>query len=156
MALRPSADDEARHLLALYGSPSEVGKVLAIQFTVIQSRTQLVMTMATIILSVSGFSGPRIANSGLFAREAMIFGLCFVLLAVVFTLAGSLRINFLTQFMHPDPVERLSMMITYRNRKTAWYVWQLALVVGGLACFVGALISYLLHGQPVVLPVLGP
>ena len=153
---RPTADDEARHLLALYGSPSEVGKVLAIQFTVIQSRTQLVLTMATIILSVSGFSGPRIANSGPFARHAMIIGLCCVLLAVVTALVGSLRINWLTQFMHPDPVQRLSLMITYRNRKTTWYVWELAMVVCGLACFVLALISYLQHGVPVALPPFSP
>jgi len=138
-------------MLSIYGTAGEAGKVLTIQFTVIQARTQMVLTLATIILSVLGFSGPRIAGSGLFAREAMIIGLLCVLGGVVTALISSLRIYWLTQFLETDAVERLSAMISYRNRKTRLFVLELAMVVCGLSCFVAALIAYLLSGSHALL-----
>jgi hypothetical protein len=138
------AEDEAAHVLVLYGSATAATKALSTQFTVIQARTQLVLTLATIMLSITGFSGPRIAESGLFARLAMVAGLGFALLGILVALLGSLRIRWLTQFIDPDDRVRLAAMIRYRNRKTLWFMWELGLIVVGLTCYVAAVAAYLL------------
>ncbi len=130
-------------MLELHGSPTSAMKALSAQFAVIQSRTQLLLTLATLTLTITGFSGPRIAVSGAFARAAMICGLVLVLMGVVAALVGSLRIRWLTQFIGANPHEELAAIIAYRNRKTAWFVWELLLVVGGLSCYVAAVIAYL-------------
>ena len=143
-----AAEDEAAHLLELYGTAPEAIKVLSAQFGVIQSRTQLILTLATIMLSITGFSGPRIAESGLFARGAMVIGLAFVLLGLGLALLGSLRIRWLTQFIGGDIQARLAAMISYRNRKTVWFAWELALIVIGLACYVAAVVAFLLTTPP--------
>jgi hypothetical protein len=138
-------EDEAAHLLELHdGSASAATKALATQFSVIQSRTQLVLTLATIMLSITGFSGPRIAESGRFACVAMVCGLGLALGGVALALLGSLRIKWLTQFIDPDPRARLAAMIEHRNRKTAWFMVELAMIVAGLACYAAAVVEYLL------------
>lgn len=135
--------DEAAHMLELHGTAAAAMKALSAQFSVIQSRTQLLLTLATLTLTITGFSGPKIALSGAFARGAMIAGLVLVLAGVVAALIGSLRIRWLTQFIGGDAREELAAIIAYRNRKTAWFAWELLLVVGGLSCYVAAVIAYL-------------
>lgn len=141
-------EQEAEHLLALHGGAAGATKALSLQFSVIQSRTQLLLTLATIILSITGFSGPRIAASGLVARVAMALGLGFVLAGILLALLGSMRIRWLTQFIDPDERQRLSAIIAYRNRKTLWFMWELGFVVAGLACYVAAVVWYLIHPPP--------
>src|SRR4051812_31485428 len=96
--------DEAARLLALHGGADRLASCLEVisrQFATIQSRTQLLLTLATITLTITGFSGPRIAESGEFARYSLVAGLGFVLLAVA-VLLSTLRIRWLTQFHGTD------------------------------------------------------
>jgi hypothetical protein len=147
----PSPADEAAYLLSLHqGSAAEAMKVLSSQFTVIQSRTQVLLTLATLTLTITGFSGPRIAHSGAFARYAMSAGLGFVLLGLIGLLWGSLRIRWLTQYVDADPQRAIAAMVTQRNRRTIGFAIQLVLLVAGLSCYVAAVIAFLLHGDPLV------
>ncbi|MBA2479652.1 MAG: hypothetical protein H0V44_03240 [Planctomycetes bacterium] len=149
----PEPADEARHLLSLHqGSAAEAMKMLSTQFTVIQSRTQMLLTLATLTLTITGFSGPRIAQSGVFARYAMSAGLALVMIGVVFLLWGSLRIRWLTQYIDPDPQRAIATMIAQRNRRTAGFSLQLLLLVAGLTCYVSAVIAYLMTGDPLAGP----
>ncbi|MBA2481049.1 MAG: hypothetical protein H0V44_10320 [Planctomycetes bacterium] len=144
----PSASEEGAHLLGLHhGNAAEAMKVLSAQFAVIQSRTQLLLTLATLTLTITGFSGPRIAHSGAFARYALSGGLGLVLVGVVALLWGSLRIRWLTQYIDADPAQALTAMIAQRNHRTAWFGVQLVLLVSGLAAYVAAVIAYLLQGD---------
>ena len=82
--LIPDPHAEAERLLAVHGSDglAKVQGILSQQFQVLQSRSQLLLTLATITLTITGFSGPRIADSNPFGGPLMAIGLCFVLLAV--------------------------------------------------------------------------
>jgi len=141
----PSPAEEAAHLLELYGGGERLAVCLELvsrQFAVIQTRTQLLLTLATITLTITGFSGPRIAASGTPARLLLASGLALVLAAVV-VLLSTLRIRYLTQFTGHDARTTLERAIAYRNRKTRWYLVELSLLTCGLTAYVGAVLIYL-------------
>lgn len=144
--MTPDPETEARELLALHGGGRDglarAFDLLSRQFLVIQNRSQLLLTLATITLTITGFSGPKMAESGAPARLGLVLGLVFVLLAVVLLLAN-LRIRWLTQFMVEDPLRSLIRALRYRNAKTRWYLAQIVLLTIGLACYVGAIVAYL-------------
>lgn len=151
----PSPDEEAQHLLAIHeGGEGYPGclRLVRDQFNSLQTRSQLLLSLAALTLTITGFSGPKIAASGLFARLTMAGGLVLCMCAVVITLLGSLRIRWLTQFVGLPPREALTGMIAWRNSKTANYLLALALLVAGLSCYVAALVAYLIAGDPVHAP----
>lgn len=140
--------EEAAHMLELHGGSDRLGaclQTLSSQFMVIQGRSQLLLTLATIMLTITGFSGPRIADSGQFARYGLSIGLVFVLGAVIVILM-TLRIRWLTQFQGEDPESTLIRILEYRNGKSRWFTINLILLVVGLTCYVAAVIAYLLSG----------
>ena len=143
--MTPDPEDEARELFALHGGGREAlarsVELLSRQFLVIQNRSQLLLTLATITLTITGFSGPKMAESGVLARVGLVAGLIFVLLAVVLLLAN-LRIRWLTHFIGPDPQRSLVAALRYRNAKTRWYLAQIVLLSIGLGCYVGAIVAY--------------
>ncbi len=113
---------------------------------VLQSRSQLLLTLATIVLTITGFSGPRIAASGVFARSAMAVGLLLTLIAVLMLLLN-LRIRWLTQFQGTDPQQVLSDIIAYREGKRRAYLWIITMLMAGLASYVAAVIAFLITGE---------
>ena len=142
----PTPEDEAARLLALHGGGAEaLGRsmdLISRQFLVMQNRSQLLLTLATITLTITGFSGPKIAESGAASRLGLSLGLVFVLATVVLLL-GNLRIKWLTTFVDGDAQRALAAMLRYRNRKTGWYLVQIVLLGVGLSAYVGAIIAYL-------------
>jgi hypothetical protein len=147
----PTPETEAAHLLRQQGGPAHVAdciKLISTQFVVMQTRSHLLLTLATIILTITGFSGPKIASSGLFARTSMAIGLVLVLAAVVILLR-TMRIRWLTKFIDTDPQALLVAIITYRNQKTVLYQVYLVLITVGLTCYVMAVIAYLITGDPI-------
>ena len=141
----PDPEHEARELLAMLGGGREALSrafdLLSRQFLVIQHRSQLLLTLATITLTITGFSGPKMAESGVLARVGLVAGLVFVLLAIVLLLAN-LRIRWLTHFIGPDPERSLVEALRYRNGKTRWYLVQIVLLSIGLGCYVAAIVAY--------------
>jgi ABC-type uncharacterized transport system permease subunit len=145
-----SPEEEASRLLSLYGGSSHLGECLDVlrdQFNVIQVRFQFVLTLATLALTITGFSGPRIAQTNAFARYSMAIGIFLVLVSVVVLLVGGLRIRWISQFKEADPSMVLAGIILYRNSKTRVYYWVLTTLVVGLTCYVASVITYLLYGM---------
>ncbi len=138
--------DEAGKLLERHGALLAVQQVIAHQFDVLQSRTHMMLTLATLTLTITGFSGPKIAASNPVSQYTMVLGLVFVLAAVIVTLGGTLRIRWLTQLSGEDDRETLEAMIVYRNRKTRLFRIELTLLVIGLTCYVASVITYMLVG----------
>jgi hypothetical protein len=133
----------------MLGGPGSLGKCMEFlrhHFDVIQARSQLLLTISTLALTITGFSGPKIAQTNDFARYSMAIGICFVLIGMVFLLLGGLRIRWTTQFFEDTAEETLVRIIRYRNSKTRFYFVQLAFLVVGLAAYVAAVITYLMNG----------
>lgn len=139
-------EEEARSLLARFSDLTVCQQVITHQFDVLQSRTHMMLTLATLTLTITGFSGPKIAASNVVSQYAMILGLVFVLAAVVVTLAGTLRIRWLTQIGQGDAETVIRDMITYRNQKTRLFRIELTLLVLGLTFYVLSVITYMLVG----------
>lgn len=147
---RLSIEQEADHLLVLYGDgDAGLGRILEVlrgQFTTIQIRAQLLLTLATITLTITGFSGARIVElGGRAARWGLGLGLGLVLLVIILLLAN-LRVRWLTTFPG-TPREILLQALRYRDTKTAWYLLQIVLLGIGLSCYVGAVIAYVVNVQ---------
>lgn len=148
MAITPGFEPpqraEAVRLLALHdGQAARAYEVVRQQFAVLQARSQLLLTLATITLTITGFSGPQIARSGLFARGAMALGLALVLAAVLVLLSG-LRVKWLSQFDAGSHEANLTEAIAYRDRKTRRFQAEIVLLGLGIAAYVAAVIAYLL------------
>lgn len=143
--------DEARRLLACYGNtPEALGKAMervTWQFNTIQSRSQLLLTLATITLTITGFSGPKIAQSSTAARWGLSVGLLLVMIAVILLLSN-LRIRWLSLFLTGDAERDLAAMMQHRNEKTRWYLVQITILGTGLVTYVSAIIIYLVQGAP--------
>lgn len=147
---RIDPESEAENLLKLYGGDSGLSKCLDVirhQFDVIQARSQLLLTLATLALTITGFSGPTIARTNDFARATMAIGIVFVLMAIVLLLRGGLRIQWITQFHHPNPKDLLIEIMRYRDSKTQLYRTELTLLVIGLASYVTSVVTYLVYWQ---------
>jgi hypothetical protein len=140
-------DEEARMILEMMGGSGALGKTMEFlrhHFDVIQARSQLLLTLSTLALTITGFSGPKIAQTNLFARYSMAFGIVFVLLGMILLLLGGLRIRWTTQLFEESPVKTVERIIRYRNSKTRLYFVELALLVIGLAAYVSSVVTYLM------------
>lgn len=139
--------EEAAHMLAMRGGATGLAPCLDLisqQLTVIQTRSQLLLTLSTLTLTITGFSGPQIARTDAFARAAIVLGISCVLLSTVLILLSSLRVKWVTQFAARDAEQTVTEVLRYRNFKTSCYVWELALIVLGLASYVASLVTFLL------------
>ena len=142
-----SPELESERLLLLYeGRLSSCVEFVRHHFDVLQARSQLLLTLATLALTITGFSGPKIAQTNLFARLSMAVGIVFVLAATAVLLSGGLRIRWITQLIEDDPKETLAQILRYRNRKTSLYFLELTLLVIGLTAYVASVVTYLLVG----------
>jgi len=133
----------------MLGGPESLGKSMEFlrhHFNVIQARSQLLLTISTLALTITGFSGPKIAQTNDFARYSMAIGIGFVLAGMVFLLLGGLRIRWTTQLFEDTAEQTLVRIITHRNSKTKFYFLQLTLLVIGLTAYVAAVITYLMNG----------
>lgn len=138
--------EEARTLLDRFETLIASQQIITHQFDVLQSRTHMMLTLATLTLTITGFSGPKIAASNVVSQYTMILGLIFVLAAVVVTLGGTLRIRWLTQIGQGDAVQVIKDMIVYRNQKTRLFRVELTLLVLGLTFYVTSVITFMLVG----------
>ncbi len=140
-----TAPEEAQWLLEQYDhSIKDCLNFLTQQFIIIQNRNQLLLTLSTVTLTITGFSGPLIAKSNLFSKLSLVTGLGLMVLSTVFLLATGMRLKWVSQFEGKTPLEMISKIIEYRDLKSGTYQWQLRGMIAGLCCYVASLISFLI------------
>ena len=89
---------EAKHILSCSGGLFASEQLVSRQLTTIVDRTSSILTLSTVVLTITGFSGPTIAKASLLAAIALGCGLCFTLSSLATALLGSLRVRWATQF----------------------------------------------------------
>ncbi|TVR44984.1 MAG: hypothetical protein EA402_05470 [Planctomycetota bacterium] len=136
---------EARRLLSLHGGALDkaLGHVEG-HLGVIQTRSQFLLTIGTLALTITGFSGPKIAEASRVSAIGMSIGLLLVLSALVLLLLGSLRIRWLSYLVQDDHVAAVAAAVAWRDRKARWFLLQLLLLVAGLSAYVLAVVWYFL------------
>ena len=146
----PAPHREAQALLQAHeGKLGPCIPVLTAQFVLLQNRQQQLLTLCALTLSITGFSGPKIFASGEISRWSMIIGIGLVLISLGLVLMSSLVFRFATQYLAEteQSTEALARLISYRNKKTQWYRWQLLTIVLGLTGYVVAVIHFLLVSE---------
>ncbi len=140
-----SAEAELGYLLEIHGQKnySKVFDVLVKQFDVLQSRAQLLLGLVTISLTITGFSGPKIAASSTFSKISISYGLVFILVSAVLMLMGPLQLRWGTHRCKDTISDSLIHLIVRRNERTKKYHLASALLIVGLTGYVGSVIGYL-------------
>ncbi len=143
-------EQELGYLLEIHGEGnySKVFDVLVKQFDVLQSRAQLLLGLVTITLTITGFSGPKIAASSAFSRISIAYGLAFILIAAVLILMGPLQLRWGTRRCKETIHESLVHLIVRRNERTKKYHLASFLLVLGLTGYVGSVIGFLFKASP--------
>jgi len=112
----------------------------------------VLVTVATLTLTITGFSGPRMAASGLLPRVTLLIGIVFVLGALLLILFGSLQVRWLSQVPHEDDEDALVQAILYRKLKTRIFKAELTLLAIGLILYVTGIIAFLLGAPEFAVP----
>ena len=126
----PSTEVEAKRILALAGSPLRAFELLERQLSAIVLRTQVLLSLSGIVITVTGFSGRAVAETSVIARASIAAGLVIVLLGAVVAFAGVLGLRWLTQSLSDDPQETL-----VRGLRLRALALRLFIAGFGLYCF---------------------
>ncbi|MCP4201658.1 MAG: hypothetical protein GY769_06965 [bacterium] len=138
-------EQELTYLLEIHGKEnySKVFDVLVKQFDVLQSRAQLLLGLVTITLTITGFSGPKIAASSTFSKVSIAYGLAFILVSAVLMLMGPLQLRWGTRRCKDTIRDSLVHLIIRRNERTRKYHLASVFLIAGLTGYVGSVIGYL-------------
>lgn len=141
-----TAEEELIYLQEIHGSKNyaKLFEILIHQFQVLQNRAQLLLSLVAICLTVTGFSGPAIASSGVMAKCFISFGLTLVLVASLILVMGPLQLRWGTQRRAETIDLALTALIRIRNARSRKYHCASGVLVLGLAGYVGSLLVYMI------------
>ncbi|MCC6649374.1 MAG: hypothetical protein IT374_27865 [Polyangiaceae bacterium] len=139
---------EAARILALAGGDAaRAFEVVERQLSVTVVRTQVLLSLSGIVITVTGFSGEAIARVGLAAKASISLGILLVLAAAVTVILGVLRVRWLTQVLTDDPSETLLLALRVRDDKSASLARASWLFAAGFSLYCVAIAQLLLHAR---------
>jgi hypothetical protein len=142
-------DLEADHLIALYdGDAAKILAVLHGQLSNLTGRAQVLLQLAGLTITVTGFSGANIARSGPLAAWLVVSGLVVVLVAASLSMGGILRIRWMTQIAPATLRASIIYAIEMRDQKTRIFGRSLALLIVGLSLYIASVAILLLGNAP--------
>ncbi len=142
---RLGPQEELANLKSIYGEDNlpEIYGILRDTFSTLQNRSHVLLSLVTICLTITGFSGPNIAASGAYPKTAIIIGLCFVLSAGGGLLVGAFDLQWITRYRGASSDETLIRILERRNRRTRTYRLATLLLVLGLSSYVASVVIYM-------------
>jgi hypothetical protein len=136
---------EARSILELCkGDGLKAYEIVQSQLATLVLRTQAILGMTSIVITVTGFSGHSIAQTSDLARITVVAGLFLVLAAAAVGIGGVLRLRWSTQELAGHPLEMLARMIAIRDSKARFVTASLVLFVFGFSLYCFAVAQLLL------------
>jgi hypothetical protein len=138
-------EEEVDYLFEIHGgsAPARLLDAATSSYDVLQSRSQMLLSLVAVILTIAGFSGPTIARSSFLSQCGVAVGLAFVLLAAVVVLFGPLQLRWATQWKADTLRDSLIVLVRRRNSRTCAYHVAFILLTVGLACYVMATVAFL-------------
>ena len=125
------------------GDLLQLHNLLDRQFTVLQTRAQILVSIAGIVVTVTGFSGRIIAGTHWLGQGLVIAGLATVIAAAVYLVVRVLRIRWLTALLAEASAVALEQILYQRELKLTAYRRGGAILIIGLILY-GAAISIML------------
>ncbi len=143
---RPAPADEARRILAFVdGDRRAAYAMVESQLAVLVLRTQVLLSLSGIVITVTGFSGQAVARVSDLARGLISVGIVVVLAAALTAIGGVLRLRWLTQMIEPDAEATITRALQLRDAKARSLTVAMALFGAGFACYCAAITQLLLH-----------
>lgn len=140
--------DEVKRIMALTkGDPQKAYELVQSQLSVLVLRTQVMLSLSGIVITVTGFSGRTIAQTSEVARVLVAAGILIVLVAAASAIVGVLRLRWLTQELTDDVEQTLTRMLDIRDAKSKYLSIALVTFVVGFACYCVA-IALMLAATP--------
>lgn len=144
-----AAADEVKRIMALTrGDPVRAYELVQSQFSVLVLRTQVMLSLSGIVITVTGFSGRSIAQTSELARNLVAVGILVVLAAAAVAIGGVLRLKWLTQELTDDTEQTLIRMLDRRDEKSRYLNVALVLFVSGFACYCVSIALMLVNTHP--------
>jgi hypothetical protein len=144
-----TAREEAELILQLAkGDTLKAYEMVERQLSVLVLRTQVMLSLSGIVITVTGFSGRAVAQTSNLARDSIAIGIFVVLAAAAAAIWGVLRLNWLTQTIQTDPVAMLVRQIAIRDAKSRFLSIALVLFVIGFSLYCFAIAQLLLAARP--------
>jgi len=113
---------EVQNILTLTGNNYlQALDLLERQLNVLHTRAQVLMSLAGIVLTITGFSGRLIAGTSQSAQVLIILGLATVLSSAVWIFLQVMRVKWLTGEVVINDPRSLENVILRRTRKTRAY-----------------------------------
>jgi hypothetical protein len=144
-----SARDEAERIYKLVGGDTlKAYEMVERQLSVLVLRTQVMLSLSGIVVTVTGFSGRAIAQTSDLARYSIAAGILVVLSSAAVAIWGVLRLHWLTQAIEEDTIAMLQKGIEIRDAKSRFLRLALVLFVGGFSLYCFAIAQLLLAARP--------
>ncbi|HBF35443.1 TPA: hypothetical protein DDW35_12850 [Candidatus Sumerlaeota bacterium] len=143
---RLSPANELHFIKEIYGPEATETHfaVLRDAFALLQTRSQMMLGLITICLTITGFSGQKIAESGKMSKIGVFLGVVSVLASALIIFTGPLQIRWLTQYRADSIDTTLLELIRRRNIRTHQYYTAMGCLVVGLSGYVLSFATYLL------------
>jgi hypothetical protein len=140
-----SPQEEFSNLISIVENESQdkILNNLKESFNTLYTRSQVLLSLTTICLTITGFIGPKIASTGQCSKFFIIFGLVFVILSTVILFTGPLYIQWISQYKADSFEETVIYQIKRRNKRTIKYRIAKLFLAIGLTGYVISVISYL-------------
>lgn len=144
-----SAREEAEQILKLSrGDAQRAYDMVERQLSVLVLRTQVMLSLSGIVITVTGFSGRAIAETSNLARFSIASGIMIVLLSAAAAIWGVLRLSWLTQTIDEDALAMLTRGIEIRDAKSRFLKLALVLFICGFSLYCFAIAQLLIAARP--------
>jgi len=111
-------------------------------------RTQVLLSLSGIVITVTGFSGRQIAETSDLARWCIAGGILVVLAAALVAIGGVLRLRWLTQVIADTPAETVARGVALRDAKARSLGFAMVLFGVGFSLYCVAIAQLLIHARP--------
>ena len=140
--------EELEHLKAIHGANNadKLYTLMSDSLHILQVRAGMLLSLITITLTITGFSGPQTAKSSLVARVSIVLGLALVLLSALILMSGPLQLNWYSRLRSNNVDQSIIKLIEVRNFRTRRYHIASTVLIIGLTAYVTSLISFLVTG----------
>ena len=144
-----TAREEAERILSLtQGDTLKAYDMVERQLSVLVLRTQVMLSLSGIVVTVTGFSGRAIAETSRLARGSIAAGILVVLASAAVAIWGVLRLHWLTQTIDDDALVMLTRGIEVRDTKSRFLSAALVLFICGFSLYCFAIAQLLLAARP--------
>lgn len=145
VATRHPRDEEARRIVAMVGGDHRAAFLLIeTQLAVLVVRTQVLLSLSGIVITVTGFSGKAIAQTNDSARILISAGILIVLAAALTAILGVLRLRWLTQLVGDDALTTVERGLALRDQKARYLAVAMIMFGTGFGCYCAAIAQLLL------------